>query len=72
MTLGPEWRALQREAQLAAQQVASGVTALGKAILALHPKPEAWHGFQIGRASRKEPVDHANAASIETKMPGSN
>lgn len=29
--LGPQWRAMQREAQLAAEQIAQGVTALGRA-----------------------------------------
>ena len=31
MTFSAEWRALQREAQLAAEQLAAGVTALGRA-----------------------------------------
>ena len=31
MTLGTQWRAVQREAQLAAEQAAHGVTVLGRA-----------------------------------------
>jgi hypothetical protein len=31
MTSPPEWHALDREAELAAEQIASGITALGRA-----------------------------------------
>ncbi len=49
MTLSSEWNALQREAQLAAEQVATGVTALGRAH---HAQPglysQAFFGVSIG------------------------
>lgn len=49
MMLSTEWRALQREAQLAAEQIATGVTTLGKAN---HAQPglysQAFFGLSIG------------------------
>lgn len=49
MMLSTEWRALQREAQLAAEQIAIGVTTLGKAN---HAQPglysQAFFGLSIG------------------------
>ena len=49
MTLGPKWKAVQREAQLASEQIAHGVTVLGRASHAQTGLyAQAFFGISIG------------------------
>ena len=63
MKLSAEWRALQREAQLAAEQIAVGVTALGRANHAQTGLySQAFFGLSIGMERTGKLIFIANYA----------